>query len=308
MGRLTDKKIGVLMGGRSNEREISLRSGRAVLAALTRRGYRATAVDPQNPDTGWIDRLRSEGIGIAFLALHGPGGEDGTIQGLLETLRIPYTGSGVLASAAAMDKVVTKKLIAFHAVPSPRFRIVRRGEAEIPEGLSCPVVVKPPCEGSTIGVTIVRDPAAFAPALETAFRYGDSALVEEYIEGRELTVGVLDGKALPVIEMVPKEGFYDYRAKYTSGMTEYLLPAPIAPQVSREVQACAVEVHNILGCAGATRVDLRLDPKDRPFVLEINTTPGMTETSLLPKAAAQEGIDYDTLVERILRSALERGR
>jgi D-alanine-D-alanine ligase len=306
MAPLTKKKIGVLMGGDSSEREVSLRSGRAMEAALRRRGYRVTGLDVS---AEIAVNLKKEGIEVAIIALHGRGGEDGAIQGLLEIMGIPYSGSGIAASAIGMNKVLTKRLLEYHTLPTPRYAVLRgsgRDRLSLPLGFNLPIVLKPACEGSTIGVSIVREAQDFSSALERAFSYGQLVLVEDYIDGQEATVGILDDEPLPVIEIVPKEDFYNYEAKYTPGKTEYILPARLPDPTYREVQQLAVKVHQAIGCEGYSRVDMRLDRKFRPFVLEINTLPGMTETSLLPKAAQDAGIGYDDLVEKILASALKK--
>lgn len=310
---LTRARIGVLMGGWSSEREVSLRTGQAVHRALLRRGYRAVGIDV-GADLAF--RLRSERIELAFIALHGPGGEDGTIQGLLESLGIPYTGSGVRASAIAMHKPTAKTLLAAEGIPVPAGAVLRAGGAgrkkapPLPAGLRWPVVVKPASEGSTIGVSIVRARDQWAPALRRAHRLDREALVEAYIPGRELTVSVLGGKkgplTLPAVEIVAPGGFYDYSAKYRKGRTRYLCPAPLAPALAGTLADLALRAYGLVGCEGAARVDFRVTPAGRPYVLELNTTPGMTETSLLPMAAAAAGLDYDELTERILASALAR--
>jgi len=305
---LTNQKIGVLMGGDSSEREVSLRSGRAMEAALRRRGYRVVGLDV-NPSVA-MD-LKNNGIEIAVIALHGRGGEDGAIQGLLEVMDIPYTGSGITASAIGMNKVLTKRLLEYHGLPTPRYAVLRGSVQErlgLPLGFELPVVLKPTCEGSTIGVSIVREEQNFSSALEQAFSYGPMVLVEDYIDGQEATVGILDEEPLTVIEIVPKEEFYNYEAKYTPGKTEYILPARLPLATYREVQQLAIKVHQAIGCEGYSRVDIRVDRKFKPFVLEINTLPGMTESSLLPKAAQEAGIGYDELVEKILASALKKRR
>jgi D-alanine-D-alanine ligase len=305
---LTDKKIAVLMGGKSAEREISLKSGRAIETSLRRQGCTVVAIDP---DETVAEQLRREKIGLVVNALHGRGGEDGTIQGLLEILGIPYTGSGVLASAIGMDKVMTKRFLEACGIPTPAYSVLRSprsaaaGTRGLPDGLKCPVVVKPSCQGSTIGVTIVESPDGIQSAYAEAFRHGDEILVEEYIQGREVTAGILEEAPLPLVEIVPKEVFYDYKAKYTTGMTEYIVPARLPQDVTETVQGLALKTHQGIGCRGCTRVDFRVDQNGRPFVLEINTVPGMTETSLLPKAAAAAGILYDQLVARIVESALK---
>jgi len=305
---LTDKKIAVLMGGTSAEREISLKSGRAIEASLRRQGCTVVAIDP---DETIAEQLHREKIELAVNALHGRGGEDGAIQGLLEILGIPYTGSGVLASAIGMSKVMTKRVLEACGIPTPAYSVLRSsrsaeaGARGLPAGFKCPVVVKPSCEGSTIGVTIVESPAGVAGAYAEAFRHGGEILVEEYIPGHEVTAGILEDAALPLVEIVPKEAFYDYKAKYTKGATDYIVPARLPEEVTRTVQRLALKTHRAIGCRGCTRVDFRVTPDGRPFVLEINTVPGMTETSLLPKAAAADGISYDQLVAQIVRSALQ---
>ncbi|MGH7236655.1 MAG: D-alanine--D-alanine ligase family protein [Nitrospiraceae bacterium] len=310
---LTRARIGVLMGGRSAEREISLRTGQAVHRALLRRGYQAVAIDV---DASVQQQLRAKKVQVVFLALHGPGGEDGTIQGLLEIIGMPYTGSGVRASAIAMHKVTTKTLLDCHGIPVPPGTVVQAGRlgkaaATVPPaGLRWPVVVKPAAQGSTIGVTIVRRASEWRAALRRAHEYDREAVVESYIAGREIAVSVLGGtpqaRALPAVEIVAPGGFYDYSAKYVKGRTRYLCPAPLPADVSKRVRDLAVRTYQIIGCEGAARVDFRVTRRGRPYVLEINTVPGMTETSLLPMAAAKAGLDYDALTERILQSALGR--
>ena len=302
------------MGGHSSERDISLRTGQAVHRSLIRRGYDAVPIDV-------TDRLhqdlKDQKVAIAFLALHGPGGEDGTIQGFLDTIGMPYTGSGVQASAVGMHKVLTKTLLAADDIPVPPWTVVRRGEqaslAKVLKAasLKLPVVVKPASQGSTIGVTIVRQANQWTDALALAHRYDPDAMVEAYVPGHEVTVSILGGgegtpKVLPAVEIVAPNNFYDFTAKYQKGETRYLCPAPLSAKVLRQIEHLGWRTYHLLGCEGAARVDFRITPRGRPYVLEINTVPGMTETSLLPMAAAQAGIDYDGLVERILQSALDR--
>ncbi len=313
-GRLTTQRIGVLMGGQSSERDVSLRTGQAVHQSLLRRGYDAVTIDV----TDQLARdLTDRKVAVAFLALHGPGGEDGTIQGFLETIGMPYTGSGVQASAVGMHKVVTKTLLAAHRIPVPAGTVVVRGQTtSLAAALKCaklklPVVVKPASQGSTIGVTIVRRPNQWQDAVGLAHRYDPDAMVEAYIPGHEVTVSIINvatrgPTVLPAVEIVAPDGFYDFAAKYQKGKTRYLCPAPLPRRMLREISDLAKRTYQVLGCEGAVRVDFRITPKGRPYVLEINTVPGMTETSLLPMAAAQAGIDYDSLVECILQSALHR--
>jgi D-alanine-D-alanine ligase len=299
---LKDKPVAVLMGGLSAEREISLRTGNAVLNALKRRGYPAFGIDVGRDLAA---RLTWQQAQRAFIALHGRYGEDGKVQGLLEMMNIPYTGSGVLASSMAMDKVVTKKLLIYHGLSTPAFTELRAaavGEGPLPACPPFPLVVKPAREGSTIGISLVRDEAGLRRGLQEAFEHDDLVLAEEFIEGREVTVGVLDGMPLPIVEVVPKGGFYDYAAKYTAGQTEYLLPAPLSADLTDRLQQAAVAVFRLLGCAGAARIDFMVRGEEF-FCLEVNTIPGMTETSLLPKAAMEAGLSFDDLVERILAGA-----
>lgn len=298
-------RVAVLMGGRSAERAVSLKSGHAVCEALHRRGYHVVAIDV---DALIADRLTAEKADLVFLALHGPGGEDGTIQGLLEILGLPYTGSGVRASAIAIHKGYTRAFLSHRRVPVPKGVVLPREHRceRPPSGLRPPVVVKPACQGSTVGVTIVRRLKDWRPALEEAFSYDSEVVVESYIAGREITVSVLDGIALPPVEVRAPRGFYNYAAKYEQGGTRYFCPAPLAPSIQRHIQRLAVRSFRALGCDGAARVDFRMARSGQAYVLEVNTTPGMTDASLLPMAAAKVGIDYETLTERILSSAVRR--
>ncbi|MBI5561841.1 MAG: D-alanine--D-alanine ligase [Deltaproteobacteria bacterium] len=295
------KKIGVLLGGLSEEREISLKTGNAVLGALRSKGYKAVAIDAGRDLAA---RLASERIEAAFMALHGRYGEDGCVQGLLEVMGIPYTGSGVRSSALCMDKVAAKKMMIFHGVSTPKFCVFREDErgvlAKLPK---LPLVVKPVAEGSAIGVSIVRSKAALAAAVDSALRYGGAALAEEFIEGRELTVSILNGRVLPTIEIRPREGFYDFHAKYTKGATGFLVPAPLSALAGKRVAACGLGAYAALGCSGAARVDVMLDANSVPYALEVNTIPGLTELSLFPRAAAAAGLDYPALVEEMLLGA-----
>ena len=301
---LQEKTIGVLMGGLSAEREVSLRTGKAVLNALLEAGYLAVAIDAGRDLPA---RLAQERIEVAFIALHGRFGEDGTVQGLLEMLGIPYTGSGVLASSVAMDKVTTKKLLRYHQLTTPDFCIYRRGEDLELLLNGChkfPLVVKPAREGSTIGISIVRDRDELAAGIAAALRHDELILIEEFIAGAEVTVGVLAGEALPIIQVVPKGGFYDYHAKYTVGQTEYLLPAPLDGALQARLQEAAVAAYRAIGCEGAARIDFMVrEEQGEFFCLEVNTIPGMTETSLLPKAARHADISFGELVQRILDGA-----
>ena len=292
--------VAVLMGGRSAEREVSLRTGAAVAEALRKRGHDVRELDG-GPELG--RELLQLGPRAAFLALHGRWGEDGTVQGLLEVLGIPYTGSGVLASALAMDKGVSKVVFRALGVPTPDFQVLAPDEGLDRLEVALPLVAKPLREGSTIGVAVARTAEEVASAVATARAHGPEILLESFVAGRELTVGVLDGEALPVVEVIPETGFYDYESKYTPGRTRYVCPAALTPAEAAAVGRAGREAYRALGCAGAARVDVLLDPDGRPWVLEVNTIPGMTPTSLLPKAAAAAGMSFEDLVERILAGA-----
>jgi len=303
-GSFKKKKIAVMMGGLSREREISLKTGKAILRALTEKGYHAISIDV-GPDIA--DVLMKEKIESVFLALHGRFGEDGTVQGMLELMRIPYTGSGVLASALALHKIMAKKVFLYEKIPTPLFEALGREEVEKKSlrasSLSLPVVVKPAREGSTIGVSIVKKEEDLLPALKEAGKYDDEILVEKFMEGKEITVGVLEDIPLPIIEIVPRSGFYDYHSKYTKGETQYLIPAPMSREKYLYAQEISLKAFKALGCSGCARVDLMTDAEENPFVIDVNTMPGMTETSLLPKAAGYAGIPFEDLVERILLKA-----
>jgi D-alanine-D-alanine ligase len=301
---VTDKRIGVLMGGISAEREVSLKSGSAVFNALKGRHYDVAAIDVGHDICEVIKR---EGTGIAFLTLHGGYGEDGSLQGLLDVLGIPYTGSGVLASALAMDKESSKKIFLYHGIPIPPFVVI--SEKAVSQQLSAisfelPWVVKPATEGSSIGVSIVKERSSLSMAMEKAAGFGKRIIVEKYIPGKEIQVGILSDRILGAVEVRPTLEFYSYEAKYTAGLTEYILPPELHAEVLRNAEKAALSAHAALGCRGATRVDLIVDEKGNPYVLEVNTIPGMTETSLLPKIAARAGLDFPSLIEEILKEAI----
>ena len=303
---LTDKKIGVLMGGISSEREVSLRSGSAVFNALKKLGYNAVAIDAAS---NICEVLKKEKIDIAFLVLHGGWGEDGSIQGLLEVMGIPYTGSDVISSAIAMNKAASKKIFFYHRIPAPPFIVLDKKAVSYQLSaisFEMPWVVKPVCEGSSVGVSIARDKGQIESALKTGFSYGNEIIIEKYIEGKEVHVGILNDRALGGVEVKTSLEFYSYEAKYTAGLTEYILPPKIDEAVYMKAKDIALSANRALGCSGATRVDLRIDNDGNPYVLEVNTIPGMTETSLLPKIAKEAGFDFPALVEEILKDAIER--
>jgi D-alanine-D-alanine ligase len=295
------KRVGVIMGGPSSERDVSLNSGKGALAALKQKGYDAVGIDWKGGADDLGARLRGEKIDVVWLALHGTYGEDGCVQGLCECYGIPYTGSSVLASAIAMDKMASRRIFDQESIESPRWRRYH-GPADAAR-IGFPLVVKPSAEGSSVGVSIVKDQSQLSPALDEARKWKGVVLLEEYVKGREINVGVLDDEALGEVEIRPANEFYDYEAKYLRDDTQYLVPAPLSDSDRRVLHDLAVRAHKAIGCSGATRVDLILAEGGRAVCLEINTLPGMTDHSLLPKIAAHRGMDYATLVERILDSA-----
>jgi len=300
------KHVAVLMGGWSAEREISLRSGKACADALERSGYQVSRIDV---DRDVAATLRARKPDVALNVLHGRPGEDGTLQGLLEVLGIPYSHSGVLASALAMKKDIAKSVLKSAGVPVPGGVVAARKEAAKRHLLPPPYVIKPIAEGSSVGVFIVREDHKHPPQELTRadWAFGDQILVEPYIPGKELTCAVMGDRALGVIEIVPTVKFYDYEAKYAPGGSRHLLPAPIAADVYREVQRLALAAHRALGCRGVTRSDFRfddgLDGAKGLFCLEVNTQPGMTETSLVPELAAHAGTSFEDLVKWMVEDA-----
>jgi D-alanine-D-alanine ligase len=293
---LKTKKIGVLLGGRSSERNISLKSGNAVLQSLKRGGYKVIAIDASK---NMIDTLKKEKIQFAFIALHGKWGEDGTVQGLLEVMGIPYTGSGVLGSSMAIDKTIMKLIFATTRIPTPKYMIMYDGK-EIP--FPVPYVVKPASEGSSVGISVVKKKQEVPAALKEALKYDSKLLIEEYVKGQEITVAVINCKALPVIEVRPKSGFYNFEAKYCKGKTEYIVPAQINSAIAKKASDIALTVYKTFNLSGSARIDMMIKDKT-PLVIDINTSPGMTETSLVPKAWAYTGRTFDELVEEILMGA-----
>jgi D-alanine-D-alanine ligase len=298
--KLGNKKIGVLYGGLSREREISIKSGKAVLNVFKKLKLNVCGIDVNR---NIAEEIKKEKIDIAYIALHGPMGEDGTIQGVLEILGIPYTGSGVFASAASIDKDVSKKIFKYASILTPEWKILKKfGPA--PEIKKYPVVVKPVLQGSTIGVTIVEKFSEFASAVKEVFKYGDEALIEQFIKGKEVTVGVLNGKALPVVEIIPKGKFYDFKSKYQKGGSQHIIPARISEEAYGTVQDYAEKVYEIFKCRAVCRVDMIVDKKDKVWVLENNTIPGMTKTSLIPDEGRVAGYNFESLVLKITESAL----
>ena len=290
------------MGGLSAEREVSLKSGAAVHKALLARGYNAVAVDVGRDLSA---RLAEEKIEVAFVCLHGRYGEDGAVQGLLELMGIPYTGSGVLASALAMDKVFAKKIFAASGLTITPYVVFRKGEIPDPSTLpfGLPVVVKPSREGSSVGVSIVKTAGDLPKALESAFSHDSEILIEKYVKGREIQVGILDEKGIGAIEIVPKNEFYDFEAKYTDGMATHIMPAPLPKDQYDELLGLGERAHAALCCSGYSRVDFIVTEGKEAYLLEVNTLPGMTALSLLPEIAQHAGIGFEELVERIIRSA-----
>jgi D-alanine-D-alanine ligase len=293
--------ITVMLGGPSSERDVSLWSGAAVAKALRSLGHEVFEVDPKESD--W--KLPT-GTQAVFLALHGAYGEDGTVQTRLEELRVPYTGCGPESSRVAFDKVLTKQRCLEAGVPTPKFTVIESSGASWPRGWQPPVVVKPVRQGSSVGVQFVERVADWADALTESMRYDERVLVEEKIVGRETTVGILDGKPLPIVEVRPKQGVYDYLTKYTAGASEYLCPAPFDADVTESIQSAALGAFKAVGGRDYARVDVMVRNASEPLVLEVNTLPGMTETSLLPKAAAAAGLSYAELCQRMIDLALRR--
>ncbi len=295
-------KVAVLMGGRSAEREISLMSGNAVLAALERKGVDAHAFDTRNRD---LHELRSQGFDRVFIALHGRYGEDGTVQGALELMGIPYTGSGVMASSLAMDKWRTKLVWIAAGISTPRFQMLEAGSdfKAVANDLGLPLIVKPSREGSTIGLTKVTRVQDVEAAYQKAAQHDEMVLAEEFIAGVEVTASILGEQALPLIRIEAPGGSYDYQAKYFSDETRYFCPSGLPPALESRIQALALKASLILGCQGWGRVDLMLNAKNKPFLLEANTVPGMTGHSLVPMAAKVAGIPFEDLVVRILEDA-----
>ncbi|TCP31669.1 D-alanine--D-alanine ligase [Scopulibacillus darangshiensis] len=299
-------EIAVIYGGTSSERDVSLSTGKGVIEALRRKGYTVTGIDFNPEELSPIINLKAD---LAFIGLHGKYGEDGSIQGLLDILNIPYVGSGVMASALAMDKSRAKILFDAAGIPTAKGTVACSGHSLTASPYGYPVVVKPNREGSTIGLTIAEDDTTFQKGLEAALEFDDHVLIESFVSGRELTVSVIDHgndvEALPVIEIVPKNKYYDYEAKYEPGMSEHIVPARLDDDITKKLKEWSVKAHKELGCKIYSRVDFIL-PNDGsdPIILEVNTLPGMTPTSLYPDAARAVGLSYDDMVDRLVKLTL----
>ena len=306
-------KLGVLLGGSSGERSVSLLSGQRVSTSLRRQDYEVIDIDLVKDD--WLTQLISEEVDAVFLALHGKGYEDGTIQAILSHFGLPYTGSGILASALGMNKIMSKQIFSTMQIPTPDYLKIHLEEdlkvqtQNAIEQLGLPLVVKPASEGSSLGVSIIHEPDEIYHAIEKNRIFKDN-LFEKYVQGQEITVGLIgvgdDLQALPILELIPKREFYDYQAKYTAGLTEFVIPARLSDEVSQVAQSIAIRAHQALGCHGYSRVDMIVDRLGQPFVTEVNTLPGLTELSDLPAQAAAAGISYDRLISKILDSAILR--
>ncbi len=301
--------MAVVMGGPSSERDVSLASGQGVLAALDRLGYECRSLDF---DARFVDALRDLRPDIVFNALHGVGGEDGTLQGLLDWLRVPYTGSDLRSCALAIDKHLTKKLLSAEGLPTPAWDTFDFDGGTLPllpGSLNLPLVVKPRDEGSSTGVTLVRTHEEWSRTMIELSERRSAVLAEEFVDGREFSCGVLFGEALPVIEIVPGEhSFYDYEAKYRAGASSHDVPAKIDEELAHRLQMLALSTHRLLGLRDYSRTDFIVTAGGRPYILEINALPGLTATSLLPEECLAAGIGYDALVDRLVRAALDRGR
>lgn len=308
------KRVAVLMGGRSAEREISLLTGEQIYQALIQKEYEAVRVDLGE---NVVQELMATKPDVVFIALHGRFGEDGTVQGLLEILGLPYTGSGVMASALGINKAMSKRLFQAAGIDTPSYMVIADRDygtdgdkacRDIISTIGIPLVVKPAHEGSTIGMSVVREAEELRDALETAFTHDAEVVVEQFVEGVELTVGILGNEpvALPTLEIVTKTDFYDYETKYTAGLSEHIIPARLPENQRLKAQEIAVSAHKALGCKGFSRVDIIVDPQGRNYVLEVNTIPGMTKLSLFPDAARAAGYDFPELISYIVELALEK--
>ncbi|HXP93074.1 MAG TPA: D-alanine--D-alanine ligase [Candidatus Binatia bacterium] len=300
-------KVAVVMGGPSSEREVSIASGAGVMRALAALGYEAKSLDF---DARFVDAIREIRPDVVFNALHGPGGEDGTLQGILEWMKLPYTGSGVTACALAMDKHLTKKLLAAEGLPTPAWDAYDLSGGSLPllpGTLDLPIVVKPRAEGSSRGVSIVRTHEQWTAAMIAIAERTSQVVAEEYIGGREFSCGILDDEPLPVIEIVPSDEFYSYDAKYRPGGSRHIAPAPIDPDLTARLQVLAISVHRMLGLRDYSRTDFIVSKEGRPYILEVNALPGLAPTSLIPDECGAAGISFEALIERLINAALSRG-
>lgn len=310
MKNLKTKRIAVLCGGRSGEREVSLRSGKRVFDSLKKQKFNVTTFDLSDD---LIAQLKRKKIDLVYIALHGRWGEDGCVQGMLEVANIPYTGSKVLASALAMNKLAAKRIFDACNIPTPRYLAIDPGSDLKKEAdklrriFPFPLVIKPTSEGSSLGVSIVKENDDLERILAKTVKEYQDVFIEEFVKGREVTVGIIgtgdDVQALPILELVPRKEFYDFEAKYTSGMTEFILPARLPKALYKRTQAVALAAHRALGCYGVSRVDIIVAGDHTPYVHEVNSIPGMTEHSDLPAEAAHAGLSFDELVVKILASA-----
>lgn len=306
-------RIGVLMGGPSTEREISLKSGRAVCDTLKASELDVVGIDitTDTPDEN-IRLIKSYQLDCAFIALHGRFGEDGQIQEILDRLKIPYTGSGTLASKLAMDKIASLHIFEINGLRVPRHEVIEISSYnpnwKVYNKLGFPLVIKPATHGSSIGLSIADNVDQLDKAIALSFSFDTKVIIQEYITGREVTVGILDNQVLPVVEIIPKNRFFDYQAKYQLGMTDYIVPAQLNEAIAKKAQEAALSAHNALGCFGCSRVDMIIGKDNVPFVLEINTIPGFTHTSLLPKAAKVAGIDFAGLCLKLIELAYEKAK
>lgn len=305
---MSGKRIAVLMGGNTPERSVSLKGSKEVIKALKSLNYKVFPMDTGRiSGKELVGRLINEKIDAAFILLHGPVGEDGTIQGFLDVLGIPYTGSKVLSSAIGMNKEFTKAILVQNKILTPKYQVLASGE-KIKIRLTYPIVVKPTCQGSTIGISVVPNRADLDSALKIAFKYGSKILIEEYINGKEITVGIIskDGspKTLPVIEIIPKGKFYDYKSKYIPGESQHIIPAKITKETESKAGKVALKVYKLLSCVDFARVDMIVSQDNRIYVLEINTIPGFTKTSLVPEAAKYAGISFKELISKTVEACL----
>ena len=299
------KNIGILYGGISAEKEISFKSSEAVNKACKELGYKTILLELDGNMHNLIPKLI--GIDFVFIALHGGKGENGVIQGLLDSLNIPYNGSGVLASSLGMEKSLTKQLAKSYGIQTPLWKIFKDvNDSKNYNPNKYPVVVKPSADGSTIGLTIVKEKKELTGAIELANKYDGNIMIEDYIEGRELTVTVIGQKVYPIVEIIPKHKYYDYECKYQKGMSEYICPAKLSDELTNKIQNIAQNIFNILQCSGYARADFILEKENEPWFLEINTLPGMTATSLVPKSALALGISFNDLIQMIIDEALKK--